>query len=70
MALCIKEWAQYWSHQSHTHAQSTYLPQARRETSAKVLTSLIQRDGEARVALIKSGALKSVLSLLNPTGEH
>ncbi|GFH14010.1 uncharacterized protein HaLaN_09983 [Haematococcus lacustris] len=41
---------------------------ARRETAAKVLTSLIQRDGDARHSLIASGSLRSVLALLNPTG--
>eukprot|EP00983_Pelagomonas_calceolata_P113246 1159965-Pelagomonas_calceolata.AAC.3 len=42
--------------------------QSRRETSAKILTSLIQRDVEARKLLVTSGALKSVLELLNPEG--
>lgn len=42
--------------------------QSRRETSAKMLTSLIQRDVEARKLLVSSGALKSVLNLLNPDG--
>ncbi len=42
--------------------------QIRRETSAKVLTSLMQRDGEARLALIRSGSLRQVLTLLNPQG--
>ena len=34
---------------------------ARREASAKVLTSLVQRDAEARRLLITSGSLKAVL---------
>lgn len=44
--------------------------QVRRETAAKVLTSLVQRDGDARRTLITSGALRSVLELLNPTGRR
>ena len=38
----------------------------RRETAAKVLTSLCQRDQEARKSLISSGSLKHVLDLLGP----
>ena len=38
--------------------------QRRRETAAKVLTSLVQRDPEARQSLITSGALKHILELL------
>ncbi len=38
---------------------------ARREAAAKVLSSAMQRDGEARARLIESGALKAVLALLD-----
>jgi hypothetical protein len=41
---------------------------ARREAAAKSLVSLVQRDADARLALIESGALRSVMGLLNPTG--
>ena len=40
--------------------------QYRRETAAKVLTSLCQRDQEARKSLVTSGSLKHVLDLLGP----
>lgn len=38
----------------------------RRETAAKMLASIVQRDPEGRRCLVISGALKNVLSLLNP----
>ncbi|GIL66635.1 hypothetical protein Vafri_20126 [Volvox africanus] len=41
---------------------------ARRETAAKLLTTMVQRDADARRSLIASGALRSVISLLNPKG--
>ncbi|KAG1678758.1 hypothetical protein FOA52_012798 [Chlamydomonas sp. UWO 241] len=41
---------------------------ARREGCAKILTSLMQRDPEARRSLITTGSLKHVIALLNPDG--
>lgn len=38
----------------------------RREASAKLLTSLVQRDADARRHLIVNGCLKQILGLLNP----
>lgn len=38
----------------------------RRETAAKLLTSMAQRDADARRHLIIQGGLKQVLQLLNP----
>ncbi|MEW5306191.1 MAG: hypothetical protein WDW36_008675 [Sanguina aurantia] len=40
----------------------------RRETSAKMLASVVQRDPAGRRCLVSSGSLKSVLALLNPVG--
>eukprot|EP00798_Chlamydomonas_sp_ICE-L_P023775 gene23775-9334_t len=42
--------------------------QTRRETAAKVLASLVQRDADARHSLVSSGSLKSVLANIDPTG--
>lgn len=39
---------------------------ARREAAAKLLTTLVQRDADARRSLIASGALRNVMALLNP----
>lgn len=39
---------------------------ARREAAAKLLTTMVQRDADARRSLIASGALRNVISLLNP----
>lgn len=48
---------------------SRYDPAAaahRREAAAKLLTSMVQRDADARRHLIINGCLKQVLGLLNP----
>ena len=39
----------------------------RRITAAKALTSLMQRDFDARISLVSSGSLKCALELLTPT---
>ncbi|KXZ56071.1 hypothetical protein GPECTOR_2g953 [Gonium pectorale] len=41
---------------------------ARREAASKLLTTMVQRDADARRSLIASGALRNVISLLNPKG--
>ncbi len=42
--------------------------QARREASAKMLVSMVQRDSDARLGLVQSGSLRSIMGLLTPTG--